>query len=161
MPRHSPCALYSLNFLLFVYCLSYRLIIVWNLFNSSMKIPLFCFSTFRWNRSFPTLQKNLYLFKFFVCVLFSTYWLSVRFTLHLLYLVFNDHKAFASWWAQVDSNHRPRAYQARALTTWAMSPFSILGVSSLHLLPLVEMMGFEPMTPCLQGRCSPNWATPP
>ena len=22
-------------------------------------------------------------------------------------------------------------------------------------------MGFEPMTPCLQGRCSPNWATPP
>ena len=25
----------------------------------------------------------------------------------------------------------------------------------------LEMMGFEPMTPCLQGRCSPNWATPP
>ncbi len=23
-------------------------------------------------------------------------------------------------------------------------------------LPLVEMMGFEPMTPCLQGRCSPS-----
>ena len=22
-------------------------------------------------------------------------------------------------------------------------------------------MGFEPMTPCLQGRCSPSWATPP
>ena len=27
------------------------------------------------------------------------------------------------WWAQVDSNHRPHAYQACALTTWAMSPF--------------------------------------
>ena len=27
------------------------------------------------------------------------------------------------WLAQVDSNHRPRAYQARALTTWAMSQF--------------------------------------
>ena len=27
------------------------------------------------------------------------------------------------WWAQMDSNHRPRAYQARALTTWAMSPY--------------------------------------
>ena len=26
---------------------------------------------------------------------------------------------------------------------------------------LVEMMGIEPMTPCLQGRCSPSWATPP
>jgi len=23
----------------------------------------------------------------------------------------------AVWWAQVDSNYRPRAYQARALTT--------------------------------------------
>ena len=88
------------------------------------------------------------------------------------------------WWAQVDSNHRPRAYQARALTTWAMSPckFSVYLVS-LHpfllrstsrylfalalsmlgcrLCRLVEMMGIEPMTPCLQGRCSPSWATPP
>ena len=23
-------------------------------------------------------------------------------------------------------------------------------------MKMVEMMGFEPMTPCLQGRCSPN-----
>ena len=28
-------------------------------------------------------------------------------------------------WAQVDSNHRPRAYQARALTSWAMSPQAV------------------------------------
>ena len=64
------------------------------------------------------------------------------------------------WLAQVDSNHRPRAYQARALTTWAMRHY---GYSSRfpHSLPLVEMMGIEPMTPCLQGRCSPSWATPP
>ena len=27
------------------------------------------------------------------------------------------------WWAQEDSNLRPHAYQACALTTWAMSPF--------------------------------------
>ena len=26
------------------------------------------------------------------------------------------------WWAQMDSNHRPHAYQACALTTWAMRP---------------------------------------
>ena len=25
----------------------------------------------------------------------------------------------------------------------------------------LEMRGFEPLTPCLQGRCSPNGATPP
>ena len=26
------------------------------------------------------------------------------------------------WWAQMESNHRPHAYQACALTIWAMSP---------------------------------------
>ena len=34
-------------------------------------------------------------------------------------------------WAQVDSNHRPHAYQACALTSWAISPlksFDLLGV---------------------------------
>ena len=113
----------------------------------------------------------------------------------------------------MDSNHRPRAYQARALATWATDRYfthgligSSIGVASVpistpFLRPLlwwrmgfepvsrtaferlvsvdhrrqqfslygacavnrklVEMMGFEPMTPCLQGRCSPNWATPP
>ena len=44
------------------------------------------------------------------------------------------------WWAQVDSNHRPRAYQARALTTWAMSPFSSLSVHS-SLVPEVSLFG--------------------
>ena len=29
------------------------------------------------------------------------------------------------------------------------------------LIASVEMVRFELMTPCLQGRCSPNWATPP
>ena len=79
------------------------------------------------------------------------------------------------WWAQVESNHRPHAYQACALTFWAMSPFvsqpSItLAFASLPSLSyplgrryyrLVEMKGIEPLTPCLQGRCSPSWATPP
>ncbi len=27
-----------------------------------------------------------------------------------------EHFSLFEWWAQVDSNHRPRAYQARALT---------------------------------------------
>ena len=30
--------------------------------------------------------------------------------------------ACSLWWAQVDSNNRPHAYQACALTNWAMSP---------------------------------------
>ena len=33
------------------------------------------------------------------------------------------------WWAQVGSNHRPRAYQARALACWAMSPCLVLTFS--------------------------------
>ena len=49
----------------------------------------------------------------------------------------------------MDSNHRPHAYQACALTTWAMRPF------------LVEMRRIELLTLCVQGRCSPSWATPP
>lgn len=53
------------------------------------------------------------------------------------------------WWAQMDSDHRPHAYQACALTSWAMSPC------------VVEVIGFEPMTPCLQGRCSTSWAISP
>ena len=35
------------------------------------------------------------------------------------------HRPLLFWWAQVDSNHRPCAYQAHALTTWAMSPFTL------------------------------------
>ena len=40
-------------------------------------------------------------------------------------------------------------------------PFEPIFPDSWVILTLVEMMGFEPMTPCLQGRCSPSWATPP
>ena len=74
------------------------------------------------------------------------------------YLIFNVH-CLAAWWAQVDSNHRPCAYQAHALTTWAMSPYThclsylYLG-SYLLLVPavafrLVEMTGLEPVNPLL------------
>ena len=37
------------------------------------------------------------------------------------------------WWAQMGSNHRPRAYQARALAYWAMSPFLVFRFLSLEL----------------------------
>ena len=53
-----------------------------------------------------------------------------------VYLYAASKKMWSSrkWWAQVDSNHRPHAYQACALTTWAMSPCCYLGVS-LRLVP--------------------------
>ena len=35
--------------------------------------------------------------------------------------------------------------------------FSVLSlVPSLDIRQVVEMKGFEPLTPCLQGRCSPS-----
>ena len=119
----------------------------------------------------------------------------------------------------MDSDHRPRAYQARALTGWAMglyfarvrslseifsfrkmwnillckmwnilrmrnillrkmwfslharrhftrdayftNPAGIYLTENASAFSLVEVRGFEPLTPCLQGRCSPSWATPP
>ena len=58
-------------------------------------------------------------------------------------LPFSDKASFSptfyssAWWAQMDSNHRPHAYQACALTTWAMRPFfSVAGSRFLLVLHL-------------------------
>ena len=53
----------------------------------------------------------------------------------------NPRLSLWSVWAQVDSNHRPRAYQARALTGWAMSPnlTSFASVSVLLLFPFYRL----------------------
>ena len=73
----------------------------------------------------------------------STVWFKRFFKSQTVRKVIHSSRATGScWWAQMDSNHRPHAYQACALTNWAMSPC------------LVEINGFEPLTPCLQGRCS-------
>ena len=40
---------------------------------------------------------------------------------------------------------------------WEKRSFSKCNVQRRY----VEMERFELLTPCLQGRCSPNWATPP
>ena len=57
-----------------------------------------------------------------------------------------------AWWAQVDSNHRPRAYQARALTTWAMSPFSYYGSFSSPSCSLGGDDGNRTHDPLLAGQ---------
>ena len=45
------------------------------------------------------------------------------------------------WWAQMDSNHRPHAYQACALTTWAMRPFLVVSRST-HAYQAVRRRNF-------------------
>ena len=42
------------------------------------------------------------------------------------------------WWAQMDSNHRPHAYQACALTTWAMRPFKFLQNWTIQIVRTCE-----------------------
>ena len=119
-------------------------------FHLSVKLYFF---TLLFNRKTYT---NLLIFVLFVCSFFLLFNLFLLFGFQWSCLLTNS---LLVWLAQVDSNHRPRAYQARALTTWAMRHYGY-SRGSPHV-PLVEMMGIEPMTPCLQGRCSPSWATPP
>ena len=59
-----------------------------------------------------------------MCPLLSVRFYSFYFFIRFSMNIFFSPTVFVGWWAQVDSNHRPRAYQARALTTWAMSPLS-------------------------------------
>ena len=72
---------------------------------------------------------NLLIKSFCLCPLICSF-----LTLQIYFIRFsmNVYAIFIAWWAQVDSNHRPRAYQARALTTWAMSPFSFFDVSLVY-----------------------------
>ena len=52
-------------------------------------------------------------------------------------------------WAQVDSNHRPRAYQARALTSWAMSPYGDDGIRTHDPLLAGQVLSQLSYTPIL------------
>ena len=112
MPRHSPCALFRLNysplaFANFVPYMSFA-----NRFFSLIVIQL------------PAVRKNHFIlirnFRFFSFQRF--FCLRLMFPpdsicLLFLYSVFKVHlQSRLCWWAQMDSNHRPRAYQARALT---------------------------------------------
>ena len=99
MPRHSPCTLYSLNFVRNAN-LFWRMVFAFlncsNLPNFNHRLTCFC--------RFVSLLSRFAFFSPFCFIQFSRY----------------------IWWAQVGSNHRPLAYQASALACWAMSPFSVL-----------------------------------
>ena len=140
MPRHSPYALIRLNFLFsFFWTSSLELLefLLKQMFLVFFAVKRFdpFYVVFRpvWylyhtfgNCSFcyPNLERPI-LISLLKCVLFylfvSTQLYFIRFSMNAFFL---RALLLESWWAQVDSNHRPRAYQARALTTWAMSPLS-------------------------------------
>ena len=107
--------------------------------------------------------------------------LSVRFLLLHLYSVFNEHnfttlsysakseewivKRWLPFGSLVGSSGlEPPTSRLSGARSNHLSYEPVLvffGVSRSSCSPLVEMKGIEPLTPCLQGRCSPSWATPP
>ena len=88
-------------------------------------IKKLCFFTVSFSSCVFTLVEIVFLPYFVERPIFSQYYVLniCSFLLFHFYSVFNEHgfvNLSIDWLAQVDSNHRPRAYQARALTCWAM-----------------------------------------
>ena len=132
MPRHSPYALVRLNFPMLFSCSELYEFHLNMVIYSSWKGDLAFFWMFlppcncllRWNCSYyPNIGKTLN-FDWSRYLMSS---ISVRFNSFLFsYSIFNEHKCrqLADWSVWMDSNHRPRAYQARALATWATNRFT-------------------------------------
>ena len=83
---------------------------------------------------------------FFSYLWFQAFLLSTSSCARFAFLLFDFQRTLPfGWWAQVDSNHRPCAYQAHALTTWAMSPYtlspylSVIRFSSVFLSPCCRL----------------------
>ena len=124
VPRHSPCALSSLTYLSkglsFMWVSSLAQLIVdttlfHNLFQLLLWFSLCCFSIsftlFSFQGTFSPTPAS-------ACVVGSNGLEPA--TLNASYMVLpilRPSQLPLLWWAQMDSNHRPRAYQARALTT--------------------------------------------
>ena len=128
-------------------------------------------STLRWNCNLPIFSwkdlSNLFVcccikvkkyVLFYLFVYSSIYFIRFSMNMHLqslaLLVGLDGLEPSTSRLSGVRSNHL------------SYRPLFLLGVFSSTIVlrlfkSVVEMMGFEPMTPCLQGRCSPNWATPP
>ena len=98
VPRHSPCALFRLTFL----CESYSLLLF-----PQLHLKVFSFLMLLFSPEIRPPVKTYSCFSF--CSLYSV--------LKVQFFACASFTYFRKWWAQVDSNHRPRAYQARALTT--------------------------------------------
>ena len=70
-------------------------------------------------------------------------------------------KTFLLWWRQRDSNSRPFARQANALTSWAMPPNMYWRSEPFNAEWMVDHRGIEPLTSRLRTWRSPSWANGP
>ena len=113
VPRHPPCALLSLTCNILSYaCVQFLLesqfwVLIGKICSarllSQARLPLFCFTFFRY--LYPVFKVPLTLSG------------KVTQTRLRAFAAFCAFGAIRKWWAQMDSNHRPHAYQACALTT--------------------------------------------
>ena len=138
MPRHSPCALSSLNFMSFANRsngFSCLLIVV--VYPDSTVLPAlsfvfyysrFAFSPFLFYSVFKVHFAKLLLCNWKWRIENGKCWLKTFGFLPFFFSFSSSLRLFVAWWAQVGSNHRPRAYQARALACWAMSPCGVPGL---------------------------------
>ena len=153
MPRHPPCALSCLTWLSISTLLE-------DIALSSIRTKKWFSFVFFLIRSFLNSRswnfRRLIFRLTFTSFLFLEKKLDVFSIKYLSVFGFQGANSLYSEWAWEDSNFRPHAYQACALTGWATSPYSI----DMDFIQM-ETERFELLTPCLQGRCSPNWATPP
>ena len=73
--------------------------------------------------------------------------------------------SLALWFVPLRRSAGFRTVNSTSSSCWTSRDLRLRYFSNPRRKPLlrkmVEMKGFEPLTPCLQGRCSPNWATPP
>ena len=93
-------------------------------FESHSALRLMCFSPFRppsfhldFFRAFHSLFPESFLPELFAGLPAGGLYFESHSALWLMCFSPFRPAAFAAWWAQVDSNHRPHAYQACALTT--------------------------------------------
>ena len=92
-------------------------------------------------------------------VFFLIYLLSIIF-LMLHYLVFKvQFKEYEFFWFQYEFMQIVNFLRRRRVLVYARPRKNSLDAWSCA--KLVEMRRIELLTPCLQGRCSPSWATPP
>ena len=107
MPRHPPCALLSLTF-------SELCVLMFVNFSTRLYCSIFTHLTivksFEYLLHYLVVSISHYLYSVFKVR-------SVSFMLTSFGLNPTKPKFCRIWWAQVDSNHRPHAYQACALTT--------------------------------------------
>ena len=156
MPRHSPCALFRLNysplaFANFVPYMSFA-----NRFFFANCNTITCCT----EKPFNTDSKLSFLLV--STILLSLSDVSTRLDLSSL-SIFSFQSTSQGFPCLVGSNgFEPSTSRLSGARSNQLSyePISVLG-SLPHVLPLtlgqvVEMKGFEPLTPCLQGRCSPS-----